>query len=120
MPGLVFVFTEAHPHAWPDFYRLIESMGCSHHMHIGFHKNGRRMLLRKEGRHATTTDYCRIDNDGAGQEGQTTIIIKRDRELVRKFEEIGRSHERNMRVVLTPASAACESAAQRARRRCTG
>jgi len=55
-------------------------------MHIGFHKNGRRMLLRKEGRHATTTDYCGIDDDGAGREGRTTIIDERDRELVRKFE----------------------------------
>jgi hypothetical protein len=96
MPGSAFVFTEAHPRAWPDFYRLVESLGCSHRMHIGFHKNGRRMLLRKEGRHATTTDYCGINDDGAGREGRTTIINERDRELVRKFEEIGRSHERNM------------------------
>ena len=54
------------------------------------------MLLQKEGRHATTTDYCGINDDGAGREGRTTIINKRDRELVRKFEEISRSHEGNM------------------------
>jgi hypothetical protein len=86
MPGSAFVFTEAHPRAWPDSYRLVESLGCSHRMHIGFHKNGRWMLLRKEGRHATTTDYCGIGDDGAGREGRTTIIDERDRELVRKFE----------------------------------
>jgi hypothetical protein len=67
-------------------------------MRIGFHKNGRRMLLRKEGRHETTTTTttdCGIDDGGAGRGGRT-IIDERDRELVRKFEEIGRSHERNM------------------------
>jgi hypothetical protein len=79
------------PGAWPDFFHLVEGLERPY-MQIGFHKNGRRMLLRKR----LVTDDLIDDEEGRRQRQGKTIIEERDREMVRKFEEIGRSHTRNM------------------------
>jgi hypothetical protein len=94
--GSTFVFTEAHPRSWPDFYNLVEDgRGSSNYrIEMGFHKNGRRMLLRKVRISNATID----DDDDEEEEGQRrrTIISHGDLELMRKFEKIGRLHERNI------------------------
>ena len=93
--GSMFVFTEAHPRSWPDFYNLFEgARGPSNYrMEMGFHKNGRRMLLRK----VRIANAMIIDDDEEErQRRRHTIISEGDLELVLKFEKIGRLHERNM------------------------
>lgn len=76
--GSVFVLTETHPRVWPEFYELMKEH-CPY-MEIGFHKNGRQMLVRKS-----------LDS---GQ--KTPLISKTDLKLVNKFESIGKFHERKL------------------------
>jgi len=76
--GSVFILTETHPRVWPEFYKLMKEH-CPF-MEIGFHKNGRQMLVRKS-----------VDS---GQ--KTPLISKKDLELVEKFESIGKCHERKL------------------------
>ncbi len=83
--GCMFVFTEVHPRAWPDFYRLIEAR-CPY-MHIRFRKSGRRMLLRKM--------RCMVI-DSILDNVRAMNICERDQELVHKFEELSQLHEKNM------------------------
>jgi hypothetical protein len=88
----MFIFTEVHPRAWPDFYNLIE-VECTY-MHIGFSKSGRRMILRK----MKCTNNAVYNNDILLDEKMRhdVIISERDFELIKQFEELGRLHERNM------------------------
>ena len=76
--GAIFIMTETHPRIWPELYKLMKDH-CTY-MEIGFNKNGRQMLLRK----------------GTDSRQSTPLISKKDRELLEKFENIGRYHERKM------------------------
>mmetsp|Transcript_11081 Transcript_11081/g.27261 ORF Transcript_11081/g.27261 Transcript_11081/m.27261 type:complete len:429 (+) Transcript_11081:68-1354(+) len=78
MVGSVFVLTEVHPRLWPEFYRLIEEH-CPY-MSAGFNRNGRQMMLRKE-----------------RQRTPPQSISEKDRRLLKKFEDLGRYHERKIR-----------------------
>ena len=90
--GTMFIFTEVHPRAWPDFYNLIK-VKCPY-MHIGFSKSGRRMILRK----MKCTNNAVDNNDILLDEKMRheVVISERDFELIKQFEELGRLHERNM------------------------
>ena len=90
--GTMFIFTEVHPRAWPDFYNLIK-VKCPY-MHIGFSKSGRRMILRK-----MKCTYNAVENNDILLDKKMrhdVIISERDFELIKQFEELGRLHERNM------------------------
>ena len=78
--GAVFIITETHPRIWPEFYELIKEH-CTY-MQIGFNKNGRQMLLRKR--------------SASDPEQTAPLISNQDRELVEKFENISRYHERKI------------------------
>ena len=94
--GSTFVFTEAHPRTWPDFYNLFEEKergSSNYRMEMGFHKNGRRMLLRKIRISNVMID---ADDEEKVRPHRRMIISDGDLELVRKFEKIGRLHESNM------------------------
>ena len=53
------------------------------YMQVGFNKNGRQMLLRKS-----------LESDD--QQQSEVLIGEEDLKLVRKFEELGRYHERKI------------------------
>ncbi|CAJ1962729.1 unnamed protein product [Cylindrotheca closterium] len=76
--GSVFVLTETHPRVWPEFYKLMKAH-CAF-MEIGFRKNGRQMLVRKS----------------INGRQKTPLISNKDLELVKKFESIGKFHERKL------------------------
>jgi hypothetical protein len=90
--GSMFVLTEVHPRAWPDFYKLINNH-CPY-MHIGFSKSGRRMILRKM---KCSSNIVDIDASLLDEKMQhDDIISERDLELINKFEELDRLHEKNI------------------------
>ncbi|KAL3939591.1 MAG: hypothetical protein SGBAC_005704 [Bacillariaceae sp.] len=76
--GSAFVLTETHPRVWPEFYEMMKEH-CPY-MEIGFHKNGRQLLVRKS-----------LDS---GQ--NSPLISKADLKLVKKFESIGKFHKRKL------------------------
>ena len=80
----------------PDFYNLFEK-GWGHsnyRIEIGFHKNGRQMLLQRI--QILNTMINGDNNNNEEQSQRWTIISEGGLELVRKFKKIGRLHERNM------------------------
>jgi hypothetical protein len=90
--GSMFIFTEVHPRAWPDFLSLITDH-CPY-MHMGFSKSGRRMILRKM---KCSSNIVDIDASLLDEKMQhDDIISERDLELINKFEELDRLHEKNI------------------------
>lgn len=77
--GSVFILTETHPRVWPDFHKLMKEH-CPY-MEIGFHKNGKQMLLRK--------------SNNTKQEAP--VISEHDLELMNKFESIRQDQERKIK-----------------------
>ena len=81
--GSLVMLSEVHPRLWPDIYHLVKDH-CPY-MQIGFNKNGRQMLLRKNG----------IDDETKQPEG--VAISDKDMMLVKKFEELATYHDRKIR-----------------------
>lgn len=81
--GSIFVLSEVHPRLWPDFYNLMQEENfCI--QEVGFNKKGKQMLFRK--------------SSSATQRESGPIMSEIDRRQLAKFEEMGKYHERKIKV----------------------
>jgi len=83
-PGSLFVLSEVHPRLWPEFYDLLQEQSCCME-EVGFNKNGKQMLLRKSLSSNTPTQ-----SEGLPKSSE------KDRQLLEKFIEMGKHHERKI------------------------
>ena len=84
-PGTLFILSEVHPRLWPEFYDLLRDGNCNME-EVGFNKRGRQMLLRKTSSSITSS------------QGRKTspALSEKDQQLLEKFIELGRYHERKI------------------------
>jgi len=83
-PGSLFVLSEVHPRLWPEFYEFLQDESCCME-EVGFNKNGRQMLLRKS-----------VSSITNSQSKTRPALSEKDRQLLEKFIEMGKYHERKI------------------------
>jgi len=89
--GAIFVITETHPRIWPDLCVLIEEF-CPY-IQIGFNKNGRQMLLRKN---SINSKQILTQTKTKQQDKPLMMMNEKDRLLLAKFQDIDRFQRRKI------------------------